>query len=82
MSNKKKHLFETPGGNHKVHPLHCEAPAQLNCLNMALSCPGEGREKEAHAEGVVNVTQSINEGGIPATSNNRDEGEVQDQKKY
>lgn len=39
---KHKHLFKAPGCNHKVHPFHSEAPAQLNCLDMALSCPGEG----------------------------------------
>lgn len=50
---------------------------------MALSCPGEGREEEAHAEGIVNVTESINEGGIPATRNKkkRDDGEEQGEKK-
>lgn len=49
---------------------------------MALSCPGEGREEEAHAEGIVNVTESINEGGIPATRNKkRDDGEEPGEKK-
>lgn len=67
LCSVKLHLFESTGCNHIVHPLHSEASAQLDCLNVAFSRSGEGGEEEAHAEGIVDVTESINEGGVPAT---------------
>lgn len=33
---------------------------------MTFSCSGEGREEEAHAEGIVDITERIDEGGVPA----------------
>ena len=33
---------------------------------MALSCSGERGEEEAHAEGVVDITEGVDEGGVPA----------------
>ena len=61
------HLSERTGCDDIVHPLHSEASAQRDCLNVALSCSGESGEEEAHAEGIVDVTESINEGRVPAT---------------
>lgn len=63
----KWHLSESTRCNHKVHPLHSEASAQLDRLNVTFSCSGEGREQEAHAEGVVNIAERIDEGRVPAT---------------
>lgn len=67
------HLSERTGCNDKVHPLHSEASAELDGLNMTFSCPGKGREEEAHAEGIINITESINKGGIPATKKKKGE---------
>lgn len=67
------HLSECTGCNNKVHPLHSEASAELDGLNMTFSCPGEGREEEAHAEGIINITESVDKGGIPATKKNKSE---------
>lgn len=33
---------------------------------MTFSCTGKGREEEAHAEGIVDITEGIDEGGVPA----------------
>lgn len=60
------HLSERTRCNDKFHPLHSEASAELNGLDMTFSCPGEGREEEAHAKGIINITESIDKGGIPA----------------
>lgn len=60
------HLSERTRWNHVVHPLHSESPAQLDCLHMAFSCSGKGGEEESHAEGIIDITESINEGGVPA----------------
>ena len=60
------HLSESTRCNHIVHPLHTEASAQLDRLDVTFSCSGEGGEEEAHAEGVVDVTESVDEGGVPA----------------
>lgn len=60
------HLSESTRCNHKIHPLHSEAPAQLNGLNVTFSCSGEGREEEAHAEGIIDITESIDKGRVPA----------------
>lgn len=49
-----------------MQELHGEPAAQLNGLHMALAGPGEGGEEEAHGEGVVQVSQSIYERGVPA----------------
>lgn len=62
------HLSECAGCNDKVHPLHSEAPAELDGLNVTFSCPSKGREEKAHAEGIIDITESIDKGGIPATN--------------
>lgn len=59
------HLSESSRCNDKVHPLHSEASAELDGLNVTFSCPCKGREEEAHAEGIINITEGINKGGIP-----------------
>ena len=63
------HLSETTRCNHIVHPLHSEASAQLDRLNVTFSRTSEGREEEAHAEGIVDITEGIDEGGVPAITN-------------
>lgn len=73
LCREKQHLSESTRCNHKVHPLHSEAPAQLDRLNVTFSCSGEGREEEAHAEGIVDITESIDEGGVPATKRSTSE---------
>lgn len=35
---------------------------------MTFSCTGEGREEEGHAEGIVDITEGIDEGGVPAVT--------------
>lgn len=60
------HLSERTWCNHIVHPLHSKASAQLDCLHMTFSCSSKSREEEAHAEGIVDITEGINEGWIPA----------------
>lgn len=73
MGSLNWHLSERPRCNHVVHPLHSESLAQLDCLHMAFSCSGKGGEEEAHAEGIVDITESINEGGVPATKRSTSE---------
>lgn len=60
------HLSERTWCDHIVHPLHSEASAQLDCLHMTFSCSSKSGEEEAHAEGIVDITEGINEGWIPA----------------
>lgn len=64
------YLSESTSCNDIVHPLHSETSAQLDCLDMALSRSCESREEEAHAKTVINVSQGINEGGVPVTEKN------------
>lgn len=65
LHSVKWHLSESTRCNHKVHPLHSEASAQLDCLNVAFSCSGERGKEKTHAEGIVDIPESINEGGVP-----------------
>lgn len=59
------YLSQGARGDDVVHPLHCQAPAQLYGLHVALACAGKGGEEEAHGQGIVNITQGIDERGVP-----------------
>lgn len=61
------YLSQTPRSNDVVHPLHREAPAQLNGLDVAFPRTGEGGEEETHREGIVYVTHGVDERGVPGT---------------
>lgn len=61
------HLSERTRCDHIVHPFHSEASAQLDRLHVTFSCSGEGGEEEAHAKCIFDITESIDEGGVPAT---------------
>ena len=62
------YLFEAPRGDDVVHPLHGEPPAQLDGLDVALARAGECGEQEAHGEGVVDVTERVDEGRVPGVA--------------
>lgn len=62
-----RHLSESTTCDYVVHPLHSEPSAQLDGLHVAFARSRKGGEEEAHAECIVNVTEGVNEGGIPAT---------------
>lgn len=61
------HLPQRARHDNVVHPLHRQAAAQLDGLDVTLPRAGEGREQEAHGEGVIQVTERINEGRVPDT---------------
>lgn len=73
-SRNSLHLSETTRCDHIVHPLHSEASAQLDCLHVTFPCSGKCGEEEAHAEGIIDITKSINKGGIPATKKKQQSG--------
>lgn len=63
------HLSESTRCDHIIHPLYGEAPAQLDCLNVTFSSAGEGGEEEGHAQGIIDITEGINERRIPVKIN-------------
>ena len=59
------YLSEGARRDDEVHPLHAETPTQRDGLNVALSRSGKRGEQEAHGEGVVDVTDGIDERRVP-----------------
>jgi hypothetical protein len=67
LQSRPSYLPERARCDYVVHPLHSEASAQRDGLDVALPRAGKCGEQEAHREGVVDVTEGIDESGVPGT---------------